>query len=91
MKSAEVMLKELILHARPPRGCAISLTERESSGPTDTNWVAESGLMAPHMFVRYNEKIAELRKTDQKIDWSGVKRLAGPRRIARSLSEIEGN
>jgi hypothetical protein len=40
MKPAEGVLKELVLHVRPPRGRAIVLTEWNSSGPTDPNWVA---------------------------------------------------
>lgn len=91
MKSAEAMLKELVLHVAPPRGCAIVLTEWKSSGPADPNWVAASGIMDAQKLVRYGEKIAELRKTDPKIDWSGVKIRAGPRRVALWLSEVDGN
>ena len=40
MKPAEGVLKELVLHVRPPRDRAIVLTEWNSSGPTDPNWIA---------------------------------------------------
>jgi hypothetical protein len=86
MRSAEAVLEELVLHVRPPRGCAIVLTEWKSSGPTDPNWVAASGNMEMPKLVRYGEKIAELRKTDPQIDWSDVKILAGRRRVALWLS-----
>ena len=32
MKPAEAMLKELVRYVRPPRGCAIVLTEWKPSG-----------------------------------------------------------
>jgi hypothetical protein len=91
MRAAEAILKELVLHVRPPRGCAIVLTEWKSSGPTDPNWVAASGTMETQNLVRYSEKIAELRKTDPKIDWSDVKIITGARRVALWLSEIDGD
>ena len=50
------------------------------------NWQYEAQKLA-----RYNEKIAELRKTDPRIDWSDVKILVGPRRVALWLSEVNGN
>jgi hypothetical protein len=86
---AETMLKELVLYVGPPCGCAIVLTEWKSSGPTDPNWVAASGNMAAQKLVRYTEKVAELRRTDPEIDWSDVKILVGPRRVALWLSEID--
>jgi hypothetical protein len=82
MKHAEAILKELVLHVRPPRGCAIVLTEWQSSGPTDPNWVAASGNMDATKLVSYSEKIAALRKTDTMIDWSDVKLTTGARRVA---------
>jgi len=38
---------------------------------------------------RYSERVAELRKTDPIIDWSDVKTLVGPRRVALWLSEVD--
>jgi hypothetical protein len=91
MKSAEAILRELVQHVRPPRGCAIVLTEWNSGGPVDPNWVAACGNMEAQKLVRYNEKVAELRKTHSKIDWSDVKLSAGTRRrVALWLSEVEG-
>jgi hypothetical protein len=90
MKSAEVILKELVLHVRPPAGCAIVLTEWMQGGPTGPNWVAACGNMEAQKLLRYNEKVAELRKAEPIIDWSDVKILVvGQRRIAHWLSEIE--
>jgi hypothetical protein len=37
---------------------------------------------------RYTAKMAELRKTDLRIDWSEVSALDGPRRIALWHSEL---
>src|SRR5262245_37867479 len=91
MKSAEAMLEELVSHVRPPRGCAIVLTEWKSGGPTEPNWVAATGNMEAQKLARYNEKIAELRKTDPQIDWSDVKILRGPHRVVLWLSEVKGN
>jgi hypothetical protein len=91
MKRAEAMLKELVRDVRPPRGCAIVLTELKSSDPTDPNWVAACGNMEVQKLVRYSEKIAEWRRTDPQIDWSDVKVLVGPRRVALWLSEVDGN
>jgi len=89
MKPAEAVLKELIQHVRPPRGCAVVLAERNSSGPIDPNWVWASGNMDLQKLERYSERVAELRKTDPIIDWSDVKTLVGPRRVALWLSEVD--
>jgi hypothetical protein len=86
MKSAEAMLEELVSHVRPPRGCAIVLTEWKSSGPTEPNWVDSTGNMEAQKLARYNEKIAELRKTDPQIDWSDVKIHRGSHRVVLWLS-----
>jgi hypothetical protein len=65
------------------------LTECKSTEPTDPNWVAASGNMELQKLVRYSEKIAEWRRTHPQIDWSGVKMLAGQRRVALWLSEVD--
>jgi hypothetical protein len=72
MKHAEAMLRELILHVRPPVGCAIVLLEWEPKGPDDQNWIASSGNMDAERLLRFNEKVAELRRTDRIVDWSDV-------------------
>jgi hypothetical protein len=89
MKPAESMLEELVRHVRPPRGCAIVLTELKSSQPTAQNWVAACGIMDAQGLVRYAEKVSDLRKSDPKIDWSDVKIIAGSRRVALWLSEVD--
>ncbi len=91
MKRAEAMLEELVRHVRPPRGCAIVLMECKSTGPTDSNWVAASGNMELQELIRYSEKIAGWRWTDPQIDWSGVKVLAGQRRVVLWLSEVDSH
>lgn len=40
MRSAQAILKEFVSHIGPPPGCAIVLTEYNSSGPIPLNWVA---------------------------------------------------
>jgi hypothetical protein len=65
-----VVLEELVLHVRPPKGCAIVLSERPV------------GPMVSEYARRYTAKVAELRKTDLRIDWSEVMGVDGPRRIA---------
>ena len=72
-------------------GCAIVLTEWKSGGPTEPNWVAATANMEAQKLARYNEKIAELRKTDLQIDWSDVKILRGPHRVVLWLSEVNGS
>ncbi len=90
MRSAESMLREMVRHIRPPRGCAITLTERESRSPADPNWVAASGNRNAECTLRYTEKVAALSKSDPHIDWSGVKMKTGARRVALWLSEVDG-
>ena len=40
MKDAETVLREITLHVRPPRGCAIVLLEWEPKVPNDQNCIA---------------------------------------------------
>ena len=88
MRCARAVLEELVLHVQPPRGCAIVLTERPFSKPSDPNWVSTVGPMSRDYTRRYTAKVAELRKTDLRIDWSEVSALDGPRRIALWHSEL---
>jgi hypothetical protein len=86
------MLREIILHVRPPIGCAIVLLEWEPKGPNEQNWVSSVGNMDTALLLRFNEKVAELRKTDPIIDWSEVQmRLGSRRRVALWLSEVESD
>ena len=92
MKPAEAMLKELVRYVRPPRGCAIVLTEWKPSGSTEPNWNARSGItiMDLQSILRFNRRVAELRKTDTLIDWSDVKIFDGEqRRVALWPSEVD--
>jgi hypothetical protein len=89
MRSANAVLRELVLHVQPPRGCAIVLMEWASSGPVDPNWVIATGNMAPPQMQRYTERVAELRKSDTEIDWSDVAMPVGHRRVALWVSEVE--
>ena len=57
MKRAEATSEEMVQYVRPPRGCAISLTEYKSTESTDRNWVAASGNMELQKLIRYSEKI----------------------------------
>jgi len=81
-------LEELVLHVQPPKGCAIVLIERPLGKPSDPNWVATVSPMVSEYARRYTAKVAELRKTDLRIDWSEVTVLDGPRRIALRRSEL---
>jgi hypothetical protein len=69
------------------KGCAIVLTERPFSKPSDPNWNATVGPMVSEYAHRYTAKVAELRKTDRRIDWSVVVGVDGPRRIALRHTE----
>ena len=88
MRHARAVLEELVLHVQPPKGCAIVLTERPCSKPSDPNWVAMVGPMGQDYTRRYTAKVAELRKTDLRIHWSEITALDGPRRIALWHSEL---
>ena len=86
------MLREITLHVRPPRGCAIVLLEWEPKVPNDQNWIASYRNMDPACLLRFNEKVAALRKTDPIIDWSEVQiRLGSHRRASFWLSKVEGD
>ncbi len=82
------MLEDLVLQVQPPKGCAIVLTERPISKPSDPNWVATVGPMDSEYTRRYTAKVAELRKTSLRIDWSEVSSSDGPRRLALRHSEL---
>ena len=88
MRQARAVLEDLVLRVQPPKGCAIVSTERPFSKPNDPNWVATVGPMGPGYTRCYTAKVAELRKTDLRIDWSEVSALDGPRRIALGHSEL---
>src|SRR4029077_16481837 len=82
MRHAPSVLEDLVLHVQPPKGCAIALTERPFGNPSDPNWIATVAPMVLEYARRYTAKVADLRKTDLRIDWSEVVGVDGPRRIA---------
>ena len=90
MRHARAVLEELVLHVQPPKGCAIALPERPFSNPIDPNWITTVGPMAFEYARRYTAKVAELRKTDLRIDSSEVTGLDGRRRIALRHAELVG-
>jgi hypothetical protein len=90
MRRARAILEDLVLHVQPPKGCAIVLTERPCCKSSDPNWVATVGPMGPDYAKRYTAKVAELRKTDLRIDWAEIASADKPRRIALRHSELIG-
>ncbi len=70
MRNAQAVLEELVLHVQPPNGCAMVLTERLFSQPSGPNWIATIGRIVSEHARRYTAKVAKLRKTDLRIDWS---------------------
>jgi len=90
MKRAQDLLERLIREVRPPRGCAIALTERKPKSDTDPNWRAGAGIMPEDATNRYSHAVSELQKLHPRIEWAGITEFDGEhRRIARWLSEIE--
>lgn len=86
MKGAQEFIEDLVRAVRPPRGCAIALTERTPKDSDDTNWMTGAGVMA-----RYDSAVAELQRQHPRVDWTGITEFDGERRrIARWLSEVEG-
>jgi hypothetical protein len=86
LKTANALLDELLLHVKPPRGCAIELIERNTNDP---NWIAAAGIMDLSGNGRFSSKVADLQKSDPIVDWSAAAERRGDRRrIARWLSEV---
>jgi hypothetical protein len=88
MRDVREVLKVLIRHVQPPKGCAIVLTERPIGSDSEPNWTATVGPMDVEHGRRFTKKVAELRKTDRRIDWSALPNVDGLRRIALQLSEL---
>jgi hypothetical protein len=63
MRNARTVLEELVHHVRPPKGCAIVLTERPFSKPSDPNWIATVGPMVSEYARRYTAKVG--RRVDE--------------------------
>ena len=63
-------------------------TERPLNKSDDPNWIVTVGPMRVDYSKRYTEKVAQLRKSDLRIDWSEIKPLDGYRRVALQLSDL---
>jgi hypothetical protein len=89
LKSAQQFIEDLVRYVQPPKGSAISLTERTPKSVDDVNWVTGAGVMPRDAMARYEAALAELRSQHPLIDWSGIREYDGEkRRIARWLSEV---
>jgi len=65
------------------------VTERIPPADDEPNWIVGAGVMGLPALGRYNRKVAELRKTELRIDWAGVTEHDGDhRRIAKWISEL---
>ena len=84
--SAARGLDRLLIATQPPRGVAISITERRGT----PNWVAgfkPAGLPLTHAFA---SAVQAMRTSEPLLDWSAVPPSpSGGRRLAKWLSEIE--
>jgi hypothetical protein len=88
LKTANALIRELGSAVQPPKAIAIVLTEEPGAQP---NWVAAAGMMEAALEAaltdKFSEKVAELRKTDPLVDWTGVdKGHAEFRRVVKFLS-----
>jgi hypothetical protein len=89
MRHARAVLEELVRYVAPPKGCAIVLTERPLKKSDDPNWIVTVGPMGAQYTKRCTEKVAELRKTDLRVDWSEINPLDGHRRVALQFSDLK--
>ena len=85
LKTANALVRELGSAVQPPTGTAIVLTEEPGAQP---NWAAV-GMMEAALTDKFSEKVAELRRTDPLVDWTGVdKGHAEFRRVVKFLSAV---
>jgi hypothetical protein len=88
-KTAKQLLDELLRYVEPPRGVAITVTESFPANANDPNWVAAMGATDSQRNAKFARKVADLRKTDATVDWSGIEERDGQkRRVAKWLSEL---
>jgi hypothetical protein len=87
MRTAQEVLKELVAKAQPPVGCPIILTEWKPRNLGEPNWLAACGNMEVRALVRYQEKLAELRRLDMEVDWSSVKLQVNGRHVVHWISD----
>lgn len=89
MRTVDDFLDEILKHVQPHRGCAIAVTERIPAAADEPNWIVGAGVMGLPALGRYNLKVAEMRKTEPRIDWGGVTERDGDRRrIAKWFPEL---
>jgi hypothetical protein len=88
MRPARAVLEELVRHVQPPKGCAIVFTERPLNKSDDPNLDRHCWSDGAQYTKRYTEMVAQLRKSDLRIDWSEIKPLDGHRRVALQLSDL---
>ena len=88
MRDAREVLEELVRHVQPPQGCAIILTERPIRSSSEPNRTATVGPMGVEHGRLFTKKVAELRNTDLRMDWSALTKVNGLRRVALRLSEL---
>jgi len=88
MRPARAVLEELVRYVQPPKGCAVVFTERPLNKSDDPNWIVTVGPMGAQYTKRYTEKVAQLRKSDSRVDWSEVKPGDGHRRVALQFSDL---
>jgi hypothetical protein len=86
-KRALDFLEELIRFVKPPRGCAIVLTEYRNA---PRNWMADADdTVSPDALARFVSAVSSLQLRRPFVDWDGVtERLGELRRIARFASEV---
>ena len=71
----------MVRYVQPPKGCPIVFTERPLNKSDDPNWIVTVGPMGAQYTKRYTEKVAQLRKSDLRVDWSEV-------RVALQFSDL---
>lgn len=82
MKTAELVLAELVEHVRPPKECPIKLKEWPAHAAlTNRNWIAIRGDMPDAERERFDKKVIQLRRTDPQVDWSAVNEREDSRRV----------
>jgi hypothetical protein len=90
MKPAADLLNEIVRHVQPPRGSAVALTEEPGLKDGEPNWIASIGVTDLDRLERFNNKVAELRKSDPVIEWDQVmEQQGGRRRVGKWFSELD--
>jgi hypothetical protein len=87
MKTAGDLVREISRYVMPPHGVAIQVEEKSPDGQYDPNWLADAGTMDTSRSVRFSQMVAELRRADRLIDWSGVSGRPGHRKVRMPNSD----